>query len=288
MKSHSVIVFIIFLSCLGNTFAQPKFNPDQCIFQPEDKLKAEEKLKIFSSKSKMPISELIVEIGLSFLETPYVVASLENGLEEKMVINLRELDCTTFAENCLALARTVKLGKTDFETYVSELERIRYRDGKRNQYPSRLHYFSEWIHNNHLKGFISETVNQNGVNSDKTINCMSTHPSDYPVLKDHPELIPTIAEQEKELTTIGFMYFPKSDIPNLYKHLQHGDIIALTSSIDGVDVNHVGIIIKKENEFYLLHAPLSGKKVLVSDGPITDFIKPNSKNNGIMIARPVF
>ena len=288
MKVNIAIMLFIFFCNLSNTFAQPKFNPDQCIFQPDDKLMAEEKLKTFSSKSKMPISELIVEIGLSFLGTPYVVASLENGLEEKMVINLRELDCTTFAENCLALARTVKLGKTDFESYVAELEHIRYRDGKRNQYPSRLHYFSEWIHNNHLKGFISETVNQNGVKSDKTINYMSVHPSDYPVLKDHPELIPAIAKQEKELTITGFMYFPKTDIPNLYKHLQHGDIIALTSSIDGVDVNHVGIIIKKENESYLLHAPLSGKKVLVSEGPITDFIKPNSKNNGIMIARPVF
>lgn len=288
MKSRSVIVIIIFLSCLSNTFAQPKFNPNQCIFQPKDKQIAEEKLNLFSSKTKMPISDLIVEIGLSFLGTPYVVASLENGLDEKMVVNLRELDCTTFAENCLALARTVKLGKTDFESYVSELEYIRYRDGKRNQYPSRLHYFSEWIHNNHVKGLINETVNKNGVKSDKTINYMSTHPADYPVLKDHPELIPAIAKQEKELTTTGFMYFPKTDIPNLYKNLQHGDIIALTSSIDGVDVNHVGIIIKKENEFYLLHAPLSGKKVLVSDGPITDFIKPNSKNNGIMIARPVF
>jgi hypothetical protein len=288
MKNHSVFVFIVLLHCLGNAFAQQKLNPNQCIFQPEDKLIAEEKLKLFAPKSKMPIADLIVEIGLSFLGTPYVVASLENGLDEKMVVNLRELDCTTFAENCLALARTVKSGKSDFEYFVAELEHIRYRDGKRNQYPSRLHYFSEWIHNNHVKGLISETVNQKGVKCDKTINYMSTHPADYPVLKDHPELIPTIAEQEKELTATGFMYFPKTDIPNLYKHLQHGDIIALTSSIDGVDVNHVGIVIKKGNEYYLLHAPLSGKKVLVSDGPITDFIKPNSKNNGIMIARPVF
>jgi hypothetical protein len=117
---------------------------------------------------------------------------------------------------------------------------------------------------------------------------MSTHPEDYSVLKEHPELIPSIAKQENELTKIGFMYFPKNNLPNLYKNLQHGDIIALTSSIEGVDINHVGIIILKDNEFYLLHAPLSGKKVLVSDGPLADFLKAASKNSGIMIARPVF
>ncbi|MBV5314002.1 MAG: DUF1460 domain-containing protein [Prolixibacteraceae bacterium] len=287
MKNY-LILFLILITSSNFIFAQHLINLNQCIFTDDDKHIAEKKLNLLVSKSGLPISDLIVEIGLSFLETPYVVASLENGLEEKLVINLRELDCTTFAESCLALARTVKLGKTDFESYISELEQLRYRDGIRDQYPSRLHYFSEWVHNNHTKGIIDETVNKKGVKSDKLINYMSTHPASYPVLKDHPELIPTIAEQEKKLSATGFMYFPKNNIPNLYKNLRHGDIIALTSSIDGVDVNHVGIILKKGNELYLLHAPLSGKKVLVSEWPITDFIKPESKNNGIIIARPIF
>jgi len=260
----------------------------ECIFQPEDKQIAENKLNLFSAEAGMPISDLIVKIGISFLGTPYVAATLENGLDEKLVINLRQLDCTTFVENVLALARTVKLKNSDFESVASELEKIRYRDGIRNQYPSRLHYFSEWIQNNEKKGIISGEINKNGVKCNKIINFMSTHPSDYPVLKEHQELIPAIAQQEKELSVNGFMYFPKNDLPNLYHNLKHGDIIALTSSIDGVDVNHVGIIMKKGNEFYLLHASQSGKKVLISEDPITDFLKPSSKNNGILIARPIF
>ena len=289
MTSKIEIIVLLFLSLGMNSLcAKSQVNLKGCIFQPEDQRIAEEKLNAFSSDTNLPIADLVVKIGLSFLNTPYVAATLENGLEEKLVINLRELDCTTFAESTLALARTVKLKKKDFESFAAELQKLRYRDGIRNQYPSRLHYFSEWIENNDKKGIIGGKVNQNGVKLDKVINYMSTHPSDYPVLKDHPELIPTIAMQEKVLSGKGFMYFPKSDIPNLYKKLKHGDIIALTSSIDGVDVNHVGIIIKKGSEFYLLHAPLSGKKVLVSEGPITDFLKPQSKNSGIMIARPVF
>jgi len=288
MKRKFGMLLLILLMVLTCTSVHAQLNLKECIFQPEDKQIAENKLKVFSAEASSPFPELMVKIGLSFLETPYVATTLENGLDEKLVINLRQLDCTTFAESILALARTVKLKKTDFESFATELQKIRYRDGIRNQYPSRLHYFSEWIQNNEKKGIISGVVNQNGVKSDKVINFMSTHPSDYPVLKEHPELIPAIAQQEKELSGKGFMYFPKSDIPNLYRNLKHGDIIALTSSIDGVDVNHVGIIIKKGNEFHLLHAPLSGKKVLVSEGPITDFIKPASKNNGIIIAQPVF
>jgi hypothetical protein len=75
---------------------------------------------------------------------------------------------------------------------------------------------------------------------------------------------------------------------NLLKTLQHGDIIGLTSGIEGIDINHVGIIIRKGNQFHLLHASLSGKKVVLSEGTIADFIKPASTNSGIMIARPVF
>lgn len=279
---------LILILLMGLNILNAQTNRLERIMQSEDKLIVEEKLIEFSSKSNLPVSALITEIGLSFLGTPYVAATLENGLDEKLVINLRELDCTTFVENCLALARTVKLGNTDFESFATQLEKIRYRDGIRDQYPSRLHYFSEWIHNNHTRGIISETPNQNGEKLVKTINFMSTHPESYPVLKEHPELVPTIAEQEKDLTSIGFMYFPKNKRSDLYANLQHGDIIALTSSIAGIDINHVGIIIKKSNEFYLLHAPLSGNKVLISDSPLTDFLKPESKNNGIMIARPVF
>lgn len=282
----STILFFLSLSSAINSFAQT--NMKECIYTPADKQIAEKKLKLFAPDAGMPIADLVVKIGLSFLDTPYVAATLENGADEKMVVNLRKLDCTTFAENTLALARTVKHGKTDFESFVTELEKIRYRNGIRNQYPSRLHYFCEWISNNKQKGIVSGSPNQNGVKLDKTINFMSTHPADYPVLKAHPELIPIVAQQEKALSEKGFMYFPKTDIANLYRNLKHGDIIALTSTIDGVDVNHVGIIIQKNNEFYLLHAPLSGKKVLVSDGPITDFLKPTSKNSGIMIARPIF
>ncbi len=287
MKTGITLLIVSFVISIANAQLPSKLK--DCIYQPEDKSIVENILHKFSNEDKKPINELIVEIGLTFLGTPYVAATLENGLDEKLVINLRELDCTTFVETCLALAQTVKLGKTDFESFTNELERIRYRDGIRNQYPSRLHYFSEWIHNNQIKNFISEEPNYQGVKINKSINFMSTHPEDYPVLKSNPELIPDIAEQEKELSVTDFYYFPKKDPENLLKNLKHGDIIALTASIESkVDINHVGLIVLKDGVFHLLHASLSGNKVILSEGSVTDFIQPESKNSGIMIARPIF
>jgi hypothetical protein len=288
MKIKYIFLFLLFLSSLEILNAQQPVSFNNCIFTPEDRRIAEERLKTFSSKSSLSIAELIPEIGYSFLGTPYVGATLENGLEEKLVINLRELDCTTFAETCLALARTVKSGKTDFESYISELERIRYRDGIRNQYLSRIHYFSEWIRNNAEKKIVSEEPNMKGEKFERTIRFMSSHPDSYPVLKAHPELIPTLIIQENNISEMDFYYFPKSNPTLLLENLKHGDIIGLTSSTEGIDINHVGIIVWKENQFHLLHAGQSAKMVVISEGPITDFIKPESKNTGIMIARPEF
>jgi len=288
MKIKSIILFLLFLLSLETLNAQKVVSLNDCIFQPEDRRIVEEKLKTFSSRSCLSIAELIPEIGYSFLGTPYVGATLENGLEEKLVINLRELDCTTFAESCLALARTVKSGKTDFESYISELERVRYRDGIRNQYLSRIHYFSEWIRNNAEKKIVSEEPNLKGEKFERTIRFMSSHPESYPVLKAHPELIPALIQQEKEISGMNFYYFPKNNPNQILKNLKHGDIIGLTSSTEGMDINHVGIIVWKEGQFHLLHAGQSAKMVVISEGPITDFIKPESKNTGIMIARPVY
>lgn len=288
LNMKALMIFFALFVLLQNQFTFAQSIDNSWIFKPEDKQLAEEKMSAFLSKADLSIADLLVEIGFSFLGTPYVAATLENGPDEKLVINLHELDCTTFAENCLAMSRTIKKGKSDFRSFAKELELIRYRDGKRDNYLSRLHYFSDWIHNNHEKKLISETPNQHGVRLDKKIDFMSTHAESYPVLKSNPELISTLKLQEKALTNKAYYYFPKTDQKNLLENLENGDIIGLTTSLNGLDITHVGIIIRKNKQFHLLHASQSGGKVVLSEGPITDFLKPESKNTGIIIARPIF
>src|SRR3972149_4984568 len=107
--------------------------------------------KNLASKS---INKIIVEIGKSFFGTDYIAHTLETEGEEQLVINLTVLDCTTFLENALVFARCIKKGKTSFEDYQKELILIRYRNGIIDQYPSRLHYFTDWIFDNEKKGIV--------------------------------------------------------------------------------------------------------------------------------------
>ncbi len=113
------------------------------------------------SLAQRPIGEVMVAIGVSFLGTPYVARSLEQPGEEHLVVNLLGLDCVTFVENTLALSRCVKLEKQTFDDYRQQLQLIRYRGGIIDGYPSRLHYFSDWIDDNETKHVVTNISKRN-------------------------------------------------------------------------------------------------------------------------------
>lgn len=258
----------------------------QALFEPRDKEIVENLLTKFSVESKTPTGNLIIKIGRELLGTPYVAHTLEKE-PEQLLVNLRELDCTTFAESCLAIAKTIKSEKPGFNEYLKILKNIRYRDGIINGYPSRVHYFSDWIYENSKNGFLREVSKEiAGTRYQKTVNYMSTHPGSYIQLKN-AALLPLIIRQEKELSAREMYYIPEEKIAELENMLQDGDIAGITTSIAGVDILHAVILIRVDGRIRLLHAPQSGGKVLISDETLEDYLKNSKPGNGIMVARPL-
>ena len=82
------------------------------------------------------------------MNIPYVAHTLEPNDQERLIINLRELDCTTFVESAMALTLCVRSGRTTFDDYCRILQKIRYWQGRAPQYIRRLHYFTSWIEDN--------------------------------------------------------------------------------------------------------------------------------------------
>ena len=101
-------------------------------------------------KKSLPLDELMIHTALFFRGTPYVASTLEKE-PEGLVVNLRELDCTTFAETVLALSRTLREEKTTFENFCENLQRLRYREGTIGDYTDRLHYMTDWFYENERK-----------------------------------------------------------------------------------------------------------------------------------------
>ena len=229
-----------------------------------------------------------MEIGKSFLLTDYVAGTLEiNSPNEKLIVNLTGLDCVTFVENCLTFARCLKKGKTTFDDYKNELEYIRYRDGKLDGYASRLHYFCDWIYNNEEKGVVKNISSELGEEYNKTIDFMSTHAKSYKQLSDK-NVLESIKAVEDSINSRYHYYIPKKNIAKIQDQLQNGDIIATTSSINGLDVTHTGYVYKGvDGGTYFLHASSKSKEVIISDNSLADYVGEDSKKTGIMVARPV-
>ena len=279
---------IVLLFCVFNInlIAATAYAAPKIIVTEKDKVLLQEKFDRFSKDSNLPTGELLLKIGNDFMGTPYVGNTLDRTIEEYLVVNLRELDCTTFAENCLAIARTIKSGKPTFESFTTELEKIRYRNGQLNGYASRLHYFGEWITNNSEKGIIEDmSAKIGGAKCPVVLNFMSTHPDSYSQLKANPALIKEIKQIEIQVSAKSFFFIPKEKIADHENQIMDGDIVALVTKIPGMDVLHVGILFKKDGRVFLLHASLSGGKVETTKVPLADYLKNSKNTTGIFVVR---
>lgn len=290
MKTHFLFLFSIFFliqACAQNQKTETSSLSSEISYTEKDAEIFADILSKYKDESDKPIATLIPELGKYFLGQEYVAHTLEVNEEEKLIVNLRELDCTTYAENLLALARTIKSKNQSFEQFAKEIEKIRYRDGKRDEYPSRLHYFSDWIYNNKENDLVTTPADSFGNPFPNKVSFMSNNPDSYKHLKNNPDYITVIEQQEKEINEKSYFFIPKENIAEYEHLLKEGDIIGLTTSINGLDVAHVGVLVEQDGKLHLLHASQSKLKVEISDEPISSFLKPESKNTGIMIARPV-
>ncbi len=282
----TLLVLSSLISC-SSTTKNPEVDSEKINYQLKDKEIFEQLIEIYSAEKDATTSALMVKVGSFFLETPYVAHTLEKG-EEQLLINLREMDCTTFAENCLAISRTMKSEKPGFEQFASELQFIRYRDGIIDGYPSRLHYFCDWIFNNQQKNLIkdmSEEIAQSPF--PKQINFMSTHPDSYRQLKESTPLVDLIAAQEKEISARKMFFIPETKIAESESKLMEGDIAGITTEIEGIAIQHVVILVRQKGRIHFMHASSKAERVVVSDITLEEYLLNSKSATGIMVARPL-
>jgi len=251
------------------------------------------RLKLASTKHNwpsLPIGDLIGVIGLRFLGTPYVNYTLDHSADkEYSVVNLHELDCVTFVESTLALARSVKLGEKTPLDVSAEVEKIRYRQGKLDGFCSRLHYLTDWFYDNEQKGLIKNVTQKlpGAEVLEKHVKLMSSRPQQYLQLRKHPELVPIIAKDEKDMWARTMYYLPKASVETDEQYLQTGDVIAITTSADILDCAHTGLCYRDEKGVLrFLHASQKHKKVFL-DEELAVYLSHMRAFTGIIVGRPV-
>ena len=224
-------------------------------------------------------NELVAYYADRLLGTPYVAHTLE-GDEERLTINIDELDCTTFIETLYALTRTTLTGRYSWRDYAANLENLRYRDGQMGDYSSRLHYISDWIVNNHARGNLVEVTADlpHATYMVKTIDFMTQHKDSYRSLKGDSAMVEKIRRFEMGYRNHRMPFLKKSWLGDkaVKAALRSGDFVGLVTKVEGLDISHLGIIHKDDKgEIYLLDASMSGGKVMLEKKNLRDHLSGN-------------
>ena len=237
--------------------------------------------------SRLPVGERVAAMGRTFLGWPYTASSLEEAGEEHLVVNLRAFDCVTFCETTLALARVTGSSGATPADFRGDLQLIRYRSGLIAGYPSRLHYFTEWVSDNNAKKVVADVTRSiGGAQNRKRLNFMSTHRSAYAQLSQE-EVYARIVETEKRLSRMERYRIERERVAPLLPKIMTGDIIGITTSVNGLDCAHTGIAVREGEMMRLLHAPRAGERVQFTKGSLADYIAGDAQHTGIIVARPL-
>lgn len=258
--------------------------------QDEDENLCKKKFQLAISKGwqKLPINEVIVNVGKTFLGTAYAENVLEAPGEEHLVVNMKALDCVTFYENALVLARCIKKNRMTFDDYKKELQFIRYRGGVIDGYASRLHYTSDYFYDNEKKSVWKlVTKGLGGIPYEKKLNFMSMHPDHYRQIRGSDDVTKQIVQMEQEISKHEIDYIPKGRVAKIADKILDGDILGITTNIEGIDTSHTGIAVRQHGKLHLMHAPLAGKSVQISEKVLYDYLAGNKRQTGIMVARPL-
>ena len=276
MKSR-IVALLLVLTCFGKIAAQPT------TYTKADSM------EIVSLLSNGKPSTLY--FAQKLLGRPYVAHTLEVNDDEQLVVNTRELDCTTLVETVTALTLCAEDGKKTFADYCNVLQQLRYRQGRLTDYTSRLHYFSDWIEDKQKMGIVTEvqkytppfTAVQN-----VRVSYMSTHPQSYQSLREHPEFISAIAKMERQVSGAKYRFIPKKAVGNhklLRTVIKDGDIIAITCNKPGLDIAHLGFAFWRKDGLHLLNASQLHHKVVIEPMTMYQYLQKHPSHTGIRIIR---
>jgi hypothetical protein len=201
----------------------------------------------------------IALLSRRLLGHPYKPNPLIGSAEraEVFTVSLDGLDCVTYIETVLALARA-----TNVAEFVEWLRKIRYDRG-RVQWKLRNHYMTFWIRNNIRNGVLRPLLLPNAptVSRRRVLN-----------------VVPGLAARPARVRCV-----PKLAVSRLEAHLQSGDLMFFVSSRRNLDMFHAGIVMRDGERVVLRHA--SRSRGLVVEQELCDFLKAN-RMAGVVVVRP--
>lgn len=249
-----------------------------------------------AQRRSVPLGRAASLAGELAVGTPYEANTLEAYLRagasasgtEPVTLSLTRFDCVTLVESCLAVARVARSPSAPtWKRFEREMVRMRYRNGLRGSYASRLHYFSEWIADGERRGLLRDLGRTlGGIVDARPLRFMTEHRSSYVALADE-HVFQSIVAIERRLDDHPRTLIPTARIADVSDGIETGDVLAFATSIPGLDVSHAAFAYRDEKDtLRVLHAPLSGGTVEVSRATLPEYVAALRRSTGILVARP--
>lgn len=204
-------------------------------------------------------------LSRQFLGIPYRASTLTGGAaeNEQLVVDLAAVDCFTLLDYVEALRHAA-----NFDEFTEYLVRTRYRDGVVS-FAGRNHFFTDWPLYN--AGNIRDVTGAIGGTECRQVQKVLNRKPDGSLF------IQGLAPVAREITYVpaGLLSSSVSEM------LLTGDYAGIYSDMPGLDVSHVGIIVRDGEDIILRHA--SARRGEVID---EDFRRYISRKPGVIILRP--
>ena len=78
----------------------------------------------------------------------------------------------------------------------------------------------------------------------------------------------------------AYLHLSPNELP-----IRTGDILALVTSIEGLDVTHLGFAVWKGDKLHLMHASMTHKKVVVDERTLYDYLQTRKSCPGVRVVR---
>ncbi|WP_289089618.1 N-acetylmuramoyl-L-alanine amidase-like domain-containing protein [uncultured Bacteroides sp.] len=233
-------------------------------------------------------ADKVMFFARSMIGIPYRGGTLDVNENESLVVRTDSVDCTTYVETILAMYLASKAEDDEYSDFKKALTRIRYRDGVIKGYSSRLHYFSDWVADNEKNGILYEvTSRSNHSQRHFSINYMTKHSGLYRRLKEDSLSVNEMLCVEEKWKNYDMSYIPKELLKEHHNNIDicNGDILALTTNIDGLDVLHLGFAVWVDGNIHLLHASSLYGRVVLDPMSLYEYLKDRKKHTGIRVIR---
>ena len=207
-------------------------------------------------------------LGVKYLEFP-MGEGPQGRYDSDPFVRLDRVDCVTFVEQSLAMARA-----RTAEGMLEELTRIRYKNGVMT-YQDRNHFTeADWLPNNIAAGIVRDITAEVAGSDTRTITKLISKRAWYAAktVKDlKGPRIQGLSEAEKQALvdewrasgasipdqTVSLAYLPIEKLGAHARDIPSGTIVSLVRadkpSIPTI-VSHMGLIVQKDGHTYLRHA----------------------------------